>query len=97
MIRCISPYRASYRQAIVELKPGDEIEDQALAAHVLNDSPESFEVVGAPAPAAPAEPEPITEQDPPAAEPTEEQDPPAAEPVVTTHRATKPTTNKREA
>jgi hypothetical protein len=72
MIRCISPYRASYCQAIVEFKPGDEIEDQAVVSHVLNDSPESFEVVGAPAPAAPAVP------------------------TVTTNRATKTTTNKRE-
>lgn len=56
MIRCTSPYRSAYRETVIELKPGAEVDDAELAAHLLNDSPESFEVVGAPAPAAPAAP-----------------------------------------
>jgi hypothetical protein len=72
MIRCTSPYRSTYGEGIVEFAPGKEIDDPALAAHLLNDSPGSFEVVGAPAPAAPAVP------------------------TVTTNRATKPNSNKRE-
>lgn len=41
MLRCVSPYKTQD----VSYKPGDEINDARLEAHLLNDSPASFEVV----------------------------------------------------
>jgi len=67
MIRCTSKYRSAYRETVVEFTPGTEIDDAELAAHLLNDSPESFEAVGAAAPAAPAVPTVTTNR---AAKPT---------------------------
>lgn len=57
-IRCVSPYKSNLGTFAV----GETVDGPlAFEAHLLADSPGSFEVVGPQGPAAPTEPEPAAE------------------------------------